>query len=69
MIIEGLNFLFCAFVNPYPGLVSAGWSHTAIAIYMALLYIVYFLVFVVLLAMYREWKVKEVFTKDEQKRA
>ena len=62
MIIEGLDFVLdalkCA-VYPYPELVSAGWSHTAAAIFMVFLYFAYSIGLFLLNEMCSIWVIKE----------
>ena len=63
MIIEGLEFVLCKLkflVNPYPELISDGWGHTDAALWTGFLYLAYTLGFLILIEMYRAWKITEV---------
>ena len=63
MMIEALKFVLYALkfaVNPYPQLISEGWGHTEASLWMGLLYLMYCIVFIVLIEMYREWKTSEI---------
>ena len=63
MIIEGAKFVLHTLkfaVNPYPELISDGWSHTEASMWMWLLYVAYFMGFALLIEMYRERIAKEI---------